>query len=168
MTDWASDPLLINAERMTNFLISSLSHYKTSKIVSTMRICRIVSHNKKIEFGSSSQGLIELRFSNVSRQDNRNFIKLRKIRKVHSPRSSHCNSNCRIQRKRVSSIAPLHLQRFQMFNEYWCTHRLRANVCRVALTLTFLNAYLTRVNTFLQPKHRTMQMSNSSCTTSFP
>ena len=56
---------------------------------------------------------------------------------------------------------------FQIFHEYWRAHCLRTNVCRVVLTLTFLNAYLTRANTFLQPKHRTMQMSNSSCPTSF-
>ena len=59
-------------------------------------------------------------------------------------------------RQRTSSIAPLHLKRFQMFPAYWCSHCLCANVCRVVQSLSFLSAHFARVHTFLQPKHRTM------------
>ena len=56
----------------------------------------------------------------------------------------------RTQRQWVASLAPFHLQRFQVFPEHRC-NRLRGNVCRVVLSLPFLCANLTRVHTFLQP-----------------
>ena len=64
------------------------------------------------------------------------------------PRSSRCNSNLPhstpkgvVHRATASST-------FQMFHENWCTHCLRANVCRVVFTLT-KRAYLSKINTFL-------------------
>ena len=51
-----------------------------------MRICGIVSHNKKIKFGSSSQGLT---LTNVSRQDNRNFIKFARFEDALNAKGCH-------------------------------------------------------------------------------
>ena len=73
----------------------------------------------------------------------------------------------RTQHQRMATIAPFHLQRFQTFSEHCCSHRLRADVCRVVPFLSFLCANLARAHTFNQPLHGAMLMSNPSCPTSF-
>ena len=102
-------------------------------------------------------------------------------RRIHGPRLHFTSSRYktaaallkppqqkrRTQHQRMATISPFLLQRFQMFSEHCCSHRLRADICRVVPFLSFLCANLARVHTFNQPLHGTMQMSNPSCSSSF-
>ena len=125
----------------------------------TLRICRKVFHNKKIEFGSSLQGLIEVRSpASLDRT-----TQLHEIRKIRSPAQA---VKLKIAALNAKGCRPSRHSIFNVFKCFMSTGALTAFSCCAHPYISQLRISPESTRSYNQSITQ-MQMSNSSCTTSF-